>query len=559
MMVQQRIVNRHESPQEMLDRVIKALFSAELKFGTDVQEISEMSWQFAEYMVEGYVMPGTPTITNAGRNIDRTLSSCVVIPVDLNDKPSAASVIKSYYKQNMGSGFDFTQYEDPVELLTWINNLSAQETLIGDYDRYIGNMGNLHISHPKIEAFVDAKKEDGVIQHFNISVDLSDEFMNAVQNDSKFTLSDGQIIEAKVLFRKIAENAWLTGDPGILFLERMNRDNPLSEISSYCSTPPCGEMGLSEGETCQFAYINLARFTRDGKIDYEKLEEVTTLTARILDNAIEASLEHYPTIASRDINSQKRKIGIGVCGLAEMLIVCHTPYGSAEGRELARDVLSYINYVSKVESVKLAEERGPCLAMLDKGNNAYYTERFLERKYGFSTRTVTSDQWRQLSDYIFRTGSLRNILTTALPPSGRTSIILGTTSSIEPLFTIFNEHGDIRSAVKDFINEEIPSPIPVLKQAQQVGTFQHIQDLSHEVRHSLKTAKELSYVDHVSMVAAVAGIHGVVDEAASKTVNLPSNASVDDIESIFILAYNLGLKNIAVYRDQSKAYQPEKL
>ncbi len=558
MMVEQRIVDASESPQEMLQRVINVLFDAETKFGTDPQKTREMSLQFAQYMVDGYVIPGTPTLTNAGRNVDSALSSCVVIPVDLNDKLSAEKVIKSYYKQNMGSGFDFTDYEDPVGLLKWINDLSAHETATGKYDRYIGNMGNLHISHPKIEEFVDAKKEDGVIPHFNISIDLSDEFMTAVKNASLFTLSDGRDISAKALFRRIAQNAWRTGDPGILFLGRMNRDNPISQIAAYSSTPPCGEMGLSSGETCQFAYLNLANFIDEGHINYKKIEEVTKLTTRVLDNAIEYSLNRYPTIITQEITSLKRKIGIGVCGLAEMLIIHGLPYDSDEGRSLAQDVLSFINYVSKLESVNLAQERGSCSAMSDVVSNSYYTEEFLQRKYSFSTSTVSADQWSELSDHISRTGLLRNILTTSLPPSGRTSIILGTTSSIEPIFSIYNETGDIKQVIQDLLRRyQIPPKF--IEQARSEGSFRALELLPSEIRECLKTAKEISPLGHVSMVAAVAGTQGVIDEAASKTVNLPFDASVEDVENIFMLAYNLGLKNIAIYRDQSKVGQPEKL
>lgn len=560
MMVRQRIIDPEETPKAMLDRVIGAVFSAETEFGTSPKRINEMSCQFAQYMVDGYVMLGTPTLTNAGRNVDSALSSCVVIPVDLRDKLSAEDIIKSYYRQNMGSGFDFTEYEDPVGLLGWVNELSAQETATGQYDRYIGNMGSLHISHPRIEEFIDAKREDGVIQHFNISVDLSDDFVLAVKSGSGFMLADKRIVDSRKLFRRIAENAWFIGDPGILSLDRMNRDNPISEIASYSSTPPCGEMGLSKGETCQFGYINLARFVEDGKINYKKLEEVTRLTTRVLDNAIEYSINRFPTALTKSSSLLKRKIGIGACGLAEMLIACGISYDSEKGRTYARNVLSFINYVSKVQSVELAEELGSCLAMLNNVSNKYYTGRFLERKYWFSTETVSSQQWKELSDYIIRTGFLRNILTTALPPSGRSSIILGTTSSIEPIFTIYDNSGDIKQVIKEFISRKFPvSSSNILEQARLEGSFQRVSSLPFETRQVLKTAKEVSYEDHVSMVASLAGTEGVVDEAASKTVNLPQNATVDEVESIFMMAYDLGLKNIAVYRDTSKAGQPEKL
>ncbi len=561
MMVKQRIASVDEHPQHLLERVVATFFDIEEKFGTPPEQIDQMKQQFAEYMVEHYVMPGTPALTNAGKNHSSALSSCVVVPVDLRKRKKARSVITSYYKQNMGSGFDLTAYDDPTGLLNWINDLSVKETATGKYDRYIGNMGSLHVSHPHIEKFIDAKKKDGVIKHFNISVDLSEEFMQAVQNRESFTLSNGLRIDAYTLFRMMAENAWRTGDPGVLFLERMNEDNPVATLKhgKYVSVPPCAEMGLAEGEACQFGYINLAAFVVNNQIDYDKLSRVTKLTLRALDNAVEYSLEYFPTGVTKEITKLKRKVGLGICGLADMLIACGEAYTSGAGVELARDVVSFINYVSKLESVQLAQQRGSCLAMDAKQDNAYFTG-FLAKKYSFSTRTVAASQWQTLSDQIRQTGVLRNILTTALPPTGRASIILGVTSSLEPIFTIFAEDGEIKKVIQDYVHKVAPRyAARILKEAAMKGSFQGIRALPKRAQEVLRTAKEIGYSKHIQMTGALAGSRGVVDEAASKTVNLPSTATVEDVEKIFLQAYDMGLKNISVYRDQTKAGQPEKL
>lgn len=566
--VRGRIVAPEENPQQFLHRVVNILFSPEDKFGTKPETKRKIAEEFASYIVDGYVLPGSPTLTNAGR-YENALSSCVVIPVDLREKKPAAAIIKSYYQQNMGSGFDLTPYENPVELLKWINDLSAQETATGNYDRYIGNMGSLHVSHPQIEKFIRTKRDNDTIKHFNISVDVTEEFMGKAENGETFLLTDGSLLNATALLYGMAENAWQNGDPGLIFLERMNRDNPISGISKYVTTPPCSEMGLAEGETCQFGYINLAKFTlvkSNGQvgIDYEKLNSVTRLLTRVLDNAIEYSTLHYPAELSTSIALLKRKIGIGVCGLADMLITYGLPYDSLEAKTLCRDILSFINYASKVSSVELASERGSCLAMLNAPQNAYISGRFLEDKYATNpTRTVSSLDWQKLADSIRSTGKLRNILTTSLPPTGRASILLDSTPAIESIFTIFEENGNIKTVIIDFLSRTLGHNLElltnILNLAQQTESFQNVEILPTNIRNVFKTAKEILPADHLSMVSVLAGMHGVIDEAASKTVNLPNTATVEDVNSIFILAYNLGLKNISAYRDGTKEDQPEKL
>jgi ribonucleoside-diphosphate reductase alpha chain len=561
-MRQQNIIDEHEGPQELLDRVTHTLFAPEEEFRTPVDEMHKLQLQFAQYMADGYVIPGTPTLTNAGRRPESALSSCVVIPVDLRQRTQSEQTIRSYYAQNMGSGFDLSPYDDPVGMITWLNQLAVDETATGAHDRYIGNMASLHISHPLIVDFVNLKRQDGSFPHFNISVDISREFMQAVLENGSFQLTNGIQVDANELFNTIAECTWLTGDPGVLFLDRINDDNPIPAVGRYVTTPPCGEMGLAEGETCQFGYLNLNQFTsNDGKIDYPSLAQVTSLTTRALDNAIEQSLSHYPTAISTNITAIKRKIGIGVCGLAEMLMKSRLPYDSEGARSLARDVLSFVNFISTKSSVELAGERGSCIAMLDRMQNRYFTEPFLEQKYASRpTNTVSADDWTELADTIRTTGNLRNILTTALPPTGRASVILGVTSAIEPFFNIVDRNGNIQPHIAAFIRREIPDIADqALNDARAQRTFQGLDYVPQYVRELLRTAQEISPMGHILMVGALAGTQGVVDEAASKTVNLPTNATVEDVRNIFLTAYELGLKNIAVYRDNSKMGQPNKL
>jgi ribonucleoside-diphosphate reductase alpha chain len=563
MLYKSNIIAYNETPQKMLERVILNLFKAEEKFGTPQKEIQFLGETFASDVVSNYVMLGTPILTNAGR-YPSALSSCAVIPVDLRQLEESAITIKSYYQQNMGSGFDFSKYKNPVELLKWLNALAAQETATGKYDRYIGNMGTLHISHPAILDFIKAKRTHQM-RHFNISVDMTEAFMAAALSNQTYKLVDNQAIKASDLLDKIAENAWFNGDPGFIYMDRINKDNPIEQISRYVCTPPCGEMGLSEGETCQFGSINLAAFVdQAGNIDYDKLEKVVITLTRVLDNAIEMSLSNYPTEISAHMARLKRKIGIGVCGLADFLLKQSLPYNSNEGVNSAKEVLSFINFHSKCASVELGMVRGACIAMSNKTDNKYYSG-FLEEKYASNpTQKVTSVMWEQLALQIRQTGILRNLLTTALPPTGRSSLLLGVTSSIEPFFSIFatDNPNQLNKSILEFLNKQFRDKnlVEMIKsEALLKGSFQNVSILNYFQKECLKTAIEVHPQEHILMMKTLASLTGVVDEAASKTINLPKNATIADVRSIFELSFTAGLKNISIYRDGSHLNQPAKL
>lgn len=552
-----RILALGETPQQMFERVVNTLFDVEVGFNTPSDEAAEAKETFAEFVAGKYYTPGTPTLNNAGRAEyqDAALSSCAIIPVDLRQKEETATKIRAYYRQNMGSGFDFTPYADPVELLIWLNDLSAQETATGKYDRYIGNMGNLHISHPKIREFIRAKRETD-LKHFNLSIDVDDRFMSAAVNSESFELTDGTVVNARDLLMQIAESNWQNGDPSIINLERMNRHNPLVDLNPYTTTPPCAEMGMTRGETCQFAYVNISKFATPNGIDLKLLARATRSVTRAMDNAVEISLGKYPDPLSTEVARFKRKIGIGMSGIADTLMYFGIPYDTEEARLLVRDTASFMNYNSKLMSVELAEKRGPCEAMSDRTHNKYYGT-YLEDRYGQGSGTVTPESWYELAEYIRKTGNLRNILTTTLPPAARVSILMSASFGIEPIFGIPTSSEKIPDTIKRFVRIRAGDRASaILEQAAREGTFQNI---TLPQKECLKTAKEISYRDHLLMVAGLVGNNGVVDEVASKTVNLPSNATPEDIFGVFVMAHELGLKNIAVYRDGSIQEQPHKL
>ncbi|OGH15838.1 MAG: hypothetical protein A3H50_01645 [Candidatus Levybacteria bacterium RIFCSPLOWO2_02_FULL_37_10] len=554
-----RIIAPRETPQQMFERVVGALFAVETSMGIPVDETRQARTQFAKFMAEKTFTPGTPTLTNAGRKgyENSALCSCALIPVDLKKPQASAKMIKACYKQNMGSGFDLTPYADPLDLLIWLNNLAHSETATGKYDRYIGNMANLHISHPRINDFIQAKTTRRLM-YFNLSVIVNDAFMNAAKKRGTFTLMNGRKISARNLLNSLAKSAWICGDPSVLNLERMNKNNPVSNIAPYVSAPPCAEMGLSDGETCQFAYINISKFITPEGIDYEKLGAVTRVVTRALDNAVEIGLGNFPHPKSTEIARLKRKIGIAASGLADTLLYYNLPYDSDGARRLAKNVLSFINYASKVASVELAKSRGSCGAMMMKRDNKYY-KTYLEDRYGVGTDTVTKEQWYQLAERIRTSEKLRNICTTTLPPAARVSILMDASSGIEPFFGIPTSVDQLRPSIITFVKKHALKKMDkILKQAVKEGSFQNV-DLQDYLKECLRTAKEISAEGHLRMVAALVGTDGVVDESASKTVNLPKSSTSADILNIFLLAHELGLKNISVYRDGTYEEQPFKL
>jgi len=558
-LIKGNIIAPGESPQHMFERVVDTIFSVESSLGIKKDDTEKAKRLFARYMVDKLFTPGTPTLTNAGRlGYERSaLSSCAIIPADLRKKAESTKLIKAYYRQNMGSGFDLTPYDNPIELLLWLNEMAVKETKEGGYDRYIGNMANLHVSHPAIRQFIALKKEKR-LPHFNCSVVVDNAFMDAAIHDMPYVLTDGTKEKARELLMMIAESSWVIGDPSIINLERMNQDNPIRDLFPYISAPPCAEMGLSVGETCQFIYINISKFCTPRGMNYSLLNKVVTIVVRALDNAVEYGISRYPSETSTTVAKMKRKIGIAVSGIADTLLYYQLPYGSSESLRLVRDVVSYVNYVSKCASVELARTRGSCGAMKYHKENAYYHD-YLKNRYHFSTRTVSKKDWEELNDRIKKTGMLRNILTITQPPAARVSFLMDCSFGIEPIFGFPSDPAIFSKSVRMFVEKNSKREAStILLRASQDGSFKHTS-LSSFSKRCLRSATELTPTEHIAMVSALAGTDGVIDETASKTVNLPKTATVDDVFHTFILSHKKGLKNISVYRDGSYEDQPYNL
>ena len=322
-----RIIGDTETPANMVERVISALLVPEIDFGTPINEIQQLAKAFGRLLDSGYIVMNTTIMTNAGRYTNRPLSACTVPPVNLKKELSLAkTVIDRCHQDGMGTGFDLSDTDSPAEALKFLNLIAIEGEKSGQEDRPVGNMATCSVSHPKIREFVVAKVNADTRQEewkFNLSVAVTEFFMEAVRDRRQWYFRDGSSISADYLMREIATAAHDCADPGLVDMERMQKDNPTPSVGQYVSTTPCAEVGLAPGETCQFGYLNLGKFLswKDGKssIDYNELESATRLLTRILDNALEVSIGRYSTPESKRIMSAKRKIGIGICGLADML------------------------------------------------------------------------------------------------------------------------------------------------------------------------------------------------------------------------------------------------
>jgi ribonucleoside-diphosphate reductase alpha chain len=317
------------------------------------------------------------------------------------------------------------------------------------------------------------------------------------------------------------------------------------------SIAPCAEVGLVPGETCQFGYLNLGAFVSNKTIDIEALQSASALMTRALDDCLEISLESYQVEESKKVVGLRRKIGIGICGLADMLVKLNIPYDSEEGREISRDVVALINYTSKVASHELAQVRGSFRAMgLLYGCRHIEEPSYVQQRYGnHPTRWVSEADWYSLGNKIRKTKQLRHSTTIALPPTGRSGLVINASPGVEPLFSFKDPNGEIRGVVRQLIPDN-----EILQQISESGKIP--ASVPETTRRVLVTSTDIAAIDHLKMVAA---LQTVVDESISKTINLRAEATVSEVREIYESAYRLGLKGMTMYREGSSTSQPVRL
>ncbi len=532
----------------MFMRVARHVAKAELNYDTNA-DVDAVADAFYQSMLSAAFMPNSPTLMNAGRPLGQ-LSACFVLPIedsmeDIFDAVKNAALI---HKSGGGTGFSFSRLRPagacvkttggvasgPVSFMKVFN--AATEAVKQGGTRRGANMGILRVDHPDILEFIQCKQDTKEITNFNISVGITESFMRAMERGESYPLIDpqsGQVVrsqKAQDVFDMIVEMAWRTGEPGIVFLDRINAENPVPQLGEVESTNPCGEQPLLPYESCNLGSINLNAVLaeKNGRyaLDFDKLSSVVRLGVRFLDNVIDVN--EYPLQSIADMTRQTRKIGLGVMGFADMLYKLKIPYNSDKAIETAEIVMKFIDDCSKEASVELARERGAFPA--------------------FDKSALRGSE------------PVRNATTTTIAPTGTISIICGASSGVEPLFALafvrnvmdndalieVNPYFEHIAKESDFYSEELMNEIA------EHGTAQGIADIPEELQRVFVTAHDISPEYHIRMQAA---FQKYVDNAVSKTVNFAHTATQEDVRQAYMLAYTLGCKGVTIYRDGSREAQ----
>ena len=574
--------NCTETPADMFRRVADTLASGDLNFGKTKSEVKELADRFYDFITNRYFMPNSPTLMNAGRELGQ-LAACFVLPVDdsLEDIFETVKNTALIHKSGGGTGFSFSRLRPkndvvrstmgvssgPVSFMEVFN--AATEAVKQGGTRRGANMGILRVDHPDILEFIDCKADNNKLNNFNISVAITDKFMEAYLKGEDYDLihpntkqSVGKL-NAKEVFDKIIDGAWRNGEPGIVFIDTMNYDNPTPQIGAIESTNPCGEVPLLPYEACNLGSINLNRMVKEenGKtfVDWDLLAKTTRTAIRFLDNVIE--INNYPLPRISEMVQNNRKIGLGVMGWADILMKMGISYASEEGTKLAAQVIEFIDYESKCESVELSKERG---RFNNFEGSIYSQENYLYNKYkGKSAGIISDEKWLELDKQIKEHG-IRNATTTCIAPTGTISMIASASGGVEPLFGLVflrnimdgTEMLEVNEIFKDYMIKHGLYSEDLMKKIAVDGSIAHVEEISDEVKKIFVTAHDVTPYWHVKMQAAFQ-LH--TDNAVSKTVNFVESATREDIEEAYVLAYKNHLKGITVYRNNSRFFQPMNL
>lgn len=527
--------NITETPVQMFKRVAKAIANSK-----------KQERDFYKIMSNLEFLPNSPTLMNAGTKINQ-LSACFVLDVPdsiegIFDTLKAQALIN---QSGGGTGFNFSKIRPkgdivgstkgvasgPISFMTVFDKTT--EIMKQGGKRRGANMGILDYNHPDILEFINAKNDEKQLQNFNISVAATDEFMEAVKKNRKYDLINPRTrkkqgeLKAGDVFNLIVKNAWKKADPGLVFIDEINRKNPTPKIGKITATNPCGEVTLLPYESCNLGSINLSKLTENKKIKWNKLKRLVSLAVNFLDNVIDKN--KFPLKETEEMTKANRKIGLGIMGFAEMLIKLGIPYDSEQALKTAKQVMNFIQEAAKEESMKLAGK---------KGNFPNFEESRLKRKYQH----------------------MRNATVTTIAPTGTISIIAGTSSGIEPLFAVAF-YRDILEGTKllevnplfeelakkqGFYSEEM------IRKIAKSGSIQNIKEIPKEIKKLFVTALDIKPEWHVKMQAA---FQKHVDNAVSKTINLPRSAAVNDVKKVYLLAHELKCKGITIYRYGSKQKQ----
>jgi len=509
--------------------------------------------EFYKLMASLDFLPNSPTLFNAGRSLQQ-LAACFVLPVEDN----LDSIFKALHyaakisKSGSGTGFNFSHLRPKNDVIQSVTGFSSgplsfmkifdavtEQIKLGGLRRG-AHMGILRVDHPDIEEFITIKAREKVLENFNISVAVTDKFMNAVKQNKAYSLINPRTQEkvkeesAEKIFNLICETAHKTGDPGIIFLDRINKDNPTPKLGILESTDSCGEQPLLPYESANLGSINLSNAIKNGKIDFNKIKNIVHTAIHFLDNVIDMC--NYPTQETKDIVSKNRKIGLGVMGFADMLIKLKIPYNSEQAVKTAEKLIAFIRTEADNESIILAKERG----VFPNWYESIYNKksRYFEGKHL----------------------ELRNATRITLAPTGSISIIANTSFGIEPLFAlsfvrVLADGTELLTVDKNFKEDLEKKKLynsEFMKYIAKKGTIQNMESIPKDIRKVFVVSYDIIPEYHVKVQAA---FQKHVDNAVSKTVTLPEAATVEDIKNTYMLAYKFGCKGISIYRFGSRADQ----
>ncbi|OLD43604.1 MAG: ribonucleoside-diphosphate reductase, adenosylcobalamin-dependent [Gemmatimonadetes bacterium 13_1_40CM_2_70_7] len=551
-----------ESPEDLFWRVARTVAEPDASYGASRKAVETLAETFFELMATRVWMPNSPTLMNAGRPLGQ-LSACFVLPVDdalSNGKSGIYDTLRAMalvHQSGGGTGFAFSRLRPKNDVVrSTMGVASGPVSFMKLYDastdvvkqggtRRGANMGILRVDHPDILEFITCKDDLTQVTNFNISVAVTDRFMAAVEAGTSYELihprtgkAVGQL-EAREVFRKIVHGAWKTGEPGVFFVDRANQYNPVPQLGGYEATNPCGEQPLLAYDVCNLGSINVGLYVRDGKLDWDRLATAVHLCTHFLDNVIDAN--KYPLAEIDDLAKRIRRIGLGIMGWADLLVRLGIPYNSEEGVALGRRLMEFVDEESKKASEKLAEQRG------------VFAE--WERSIWGPDATCARDAAGQRIRPMRR---LRNCNLTTVAPTGTISILAGCSSGIEPLFAVAFMRNQAGVLMPD-VNEEFVAIArregwyadALVQRIAEAGHI-HFDEVPAEWQRVFVTAHDVTPEWHIRMQAA---FQEFTDSAISKTCNFPHEATEDDVEQIYRLAYHLGCKGVTVYRDGARELQ----
>lgn len=533
-----------ETPRQMFARVARAVAQAEKLYNKNDEEIKKIEEEFFNMLINLEFLPNSPTLMNAGTNIGQ-LSACFVLPIEdsLDSIFNTLSNMAKIQQSGGGTGFNFSKLRPKGDIVKSTKGIaSGPVSFMKIYDmtteiikqggkRRGANMGILHVSHPDIEEFIKVKADQKTLNNFNISVAVDNKFMKAVEKNKDYWLINPRNkkkvkkIKARELFDKICQYAWRTGDPGLIFIDEINRKHNLKIPIEGVN--PCGEVPLIAYEACNLGSINLTKMIKETKkgfiFDWKKFEKTIRLAVRFLDNVID--INKYPLEEIEKNVKANRKIGLGVMGLADLFFILKISYNSKKALKFSEKLVKFLRKIAYDESHKLALEKGPF-------------------------PNIKQSKHKKL---------MRNATLLSIAPTGTISIIAGCSSSIEPLFALVFEREILEGKrfleinkyflrellIKDLYNDKL------IKKILKKGNLDGI-NLPKDIKEIFITALEIPYEQHIKMQAIW---QKYIDNSVSKTVNMPKDAKVEDIKKAFLLAYKLKCKGITIYRYGSKPQQ----